>query len=118
MSTTKCNTPTEITLIGLLIAVWLASNQEAWLKPMHKCIGMAESAFYDTHILYINGIRVYFLLLCDLMDSESKVNGFPLTTEDALAFTIRHHLQSILQTEPTASIMEGDTHKTTGTPGR
>lgn len=59
-----------------------------------------------------------FLLLIDLMDCESKVNDFPLTTEDALAFTIRHRLQSIQQTQITASIIGGDTHKTTGTPGR
>ena len=44
------------------------------------------------------------------MDCESKVNDFPLTTEDALedAFTIRHLLQSILQSEITASIIGGD----------
>lgn len=50
------------------------------------------------------------------MDCEGEVNDFPLT-EDALAFTIRHRLQSILQTEIRASINGRDTHKTTGTPG-
>lgn len=59
----------------------------------------------------------FLLLLINLMDCESKVNDFPLTTEDALAFTIRHRLQSILRTEITASIIGGDTRKTTGTPG-
>lgn len=58
------------------------------------------------------------LLLTNLMDCERKVNDFPLTTDDALAFTISHCLQSILQTEITASIIGGDIHKTTGTPGR
>lgn len=46
-----------------------------------------------------------FLPLINLMDCESKVNDFPPTTEDALAFTIRHRLQSILRTEITASII-------------
>lgn len=50
------------------------------------------------------------------MDCEGKVNDFALTTDDALAFTIRHRLQSILRAEITASIIGGDTHKTTGTP--
>lgn len=59
----------------------------------------------------------FLLLFINLMDCESKVNDFPLTTEDALAFTIRHCLQSILWREITASIIGGDTRKTTGTPG-
>lgn len=57
-----------------------------------------------------------FLLLINVMDCESEVNDFPLTVEDALALAICHHLQSILPTEITASIIAGDTHKTTGTP--
>lgn len=56
-----------------------------------------------------------FLLLINLMDCEGKVNDFPLT-EDALAFTVRRRLQSILQTEIRASINGRDTNKTTGTP--
>lgn len=52
------------------------------------------------------------------MDCEGKVNDFPLTMEDELAFTMRHCLQSILQTEITASIIDGDVHKTTATRGR
>lgn len=58
--------------------------------------------------------------------SPSGLNGlwkqgkwfFPLTTEDALAFTIRHRLLSILHTETTASIIGGDTHETMRTLGR
>lgn len=64
------------------------------------------------------GVKPPLQILINLMDCESKVNNFPLTTEDALAFTICHSLQSILQTEITESIIGGDTHKTTGTPGR
>lgn len=74
----------------------------------------------DYHPAHIPSVSVKapptFLLLINVMDCESKVNDFPLTTEDALALTIRHHLQSILPTEITASIIAGDTHKTTGTP--
>lgn len=50
------------------------------------------------------------------MVCEEKVNDFPATIHDGLAFTICHCLQSIQQAEITASIMNRDAHRTTGTP--
>lgn len=50
------------------------------------------------------------------MDCEEKVNDFSVTIDGGLALAICHCLQSIQQAEITASIINRDAHKATGTP--
>lgn len=87
--------------------------------PCIVCNLQISSSLYFCHIQSeTRSAHPTSLLHANLMDCERKVNDFPLTTEDALAFAIRHCLQSILRTEITASIIAGDILKTTATPGR
>lgn len=100
----------------------IAETGVAGLKWMHikSRVSCVNCSVHRYHLAYVLSVSMKpppsFLLLINVIDCESEVNDFPPTTEDALAFTIRHHLQSILPTEITASIIGGDTHKTTGTP--
>lgn len=56
-------------------------------------------------------IQLFVLLLIHLIDCKGKANDFLLTTDDALAFNIRHPLQSIRPMEITASIIGRDTQQ-------